>query len=287
MTLDTTRRQLLGGSIAMGATLAATSLPGSKASAQALTRDPSAIMGSNKETFVLVHGAWHSGDLLAGVANALRAAGHTVYTPTLAGNGPGDAKSANLTDAIDSLVEFYGDNEITDAIMYAHSYGGMPATGAADRLPEGAVKRLVYHVAFVPNNGESLADLNPPAFNALFEAIKQPDGSMPLPYAIWRDGLMNDATAELAQQTHALLNPHPYNTMYEKISLSKNPADFMVGKSYIISQSDFGQPFSAGGWYRFAERLGLYRHVEMPGGHQVSFTNPSLLAENIMIAGRE
>lgn len=267
-------------------TLAAATPP-DKASAQAPTRDATASMGGKPETFVLVHGAWHSGELMEGVADVLRADGHTVHAPTLAGNGAGDDKFANLTDAVDSLVKFYADNEITDSIMYAHSYGGMPATGAADRLPAGAVKRLVYHSAFVPNDGESLAALNPPAFSALFEAVRQPDGGMPLPFPIWRDGLMNDASLELARRTHALLNPQPYNAMFEKISLSRNPAEFSFGKSYIISQSDFVQPFSAGGWYRFAERLGLYRHVEMPGGHQVCFTNPSLLAESIMIAGRD
>jgi pimeloyl-ACP methyl ester carboxylesterase len=285
MTLEPTRRHVIGGGMVLGAAVATTVLSETPASAQALTRDPSALM-EDQETIVLVHGAWHSGDLMEGVANAPRAAGHTVYTPTLAGNGPGDAKSSNLTAAIDSLVKYFTDNGITGAVLYAHSYGGMPATGAADRLPEGAIKRIVYHSAFVPNDGESLADLNPPAFNALFDAVKQPDGGMPLPYPIWRDGLMNDATAELAQRTHAMLNPQPYNAMFERISLSRNPADFPFGKSYIISQSDFGQPFTAGGWYRFAERLGLYRHVEMPGGHEVCFTNPSLLAESIMIAGR-
>jgi hypothetical protein len=42
-------------------------------------------------TYVLVHGAWHSGDLLENVASFMRDAGHTVHTPTLKGNRPGDS----------------------------------------------------------------------------------------------------------------------------------------------------------------------------------------------------
>lgn len=42
------------------------------------------------DTYVLVHGAWHTGELMEPVAQHLRAWGHTVHCPTLAGNRPGD-----------------------------------------------------------------------------------------------------------------------------------------------------------------------------------------------------
>lgn len=38
------------------------------------------------DTYVLVHGAWHTGELMEPVAQHLRAKGHTVFCPTLAGN---------------------------------------------------------------------------------------------------------------------------------------------------------------------------------------------------------
>lgn len=38
-------------------------------------------------TYVLVHGAWHGGWCWRDTAAALRAAGHTVHTPTLSGVG--------------------------------------------------------------------------------------------------------------------------------------------------------------------------------------------------------
>ena len=38
---------------------------------------------------------------------------------------------------------------------------------------------------------------------------------------------------------------------------------------------------------RFPARLGLCRLVQMPGGHETCFTNPSLLADKIVEAGRD
>ena len=37
--------------------------------------------------YVLIHGAWHGGWCWREVARMLRAQGHTVFTPTLTGNG--------------------------------------------------------------------------------------------------------------------------------------------------------------------------------------------------------
>lgn len=238
-------------------------------------------------TFVLVHGAWHTGEHLTDVANALRRRGHTVHTPTLLGNGAKDSRSVRLDDVIDNLVQFFKDKSISDAVMYSHSYGGMVATGAYDRLPAAKVRRLIYHCSFVPNNGESLQDLCPPNFQQAWRDWRQADDSVSLPYMAWREALMNDADAGLARRTHKSLSPHPYHTSADKIRLSRNPIDFPCGKSYIKSQWDWGQPPSLLGYYRFVERLGLYRHIEMAGGHETCFTDPEGLAHCIYLAGRD
>jgi len=40
-------------------------------------------------TYVLVHGAWHTGAEFEPVAAPIRAHGHQVYTPTIKGNRQG------------------------------------------------------------------------------------------------------------------------------------------------------------------------------------------------------
>ena len=36
-----------------------------------------------------------------------------------------------------------------------------------------------------------------------------------------------------------------------------------------------------------SSRLGLFRLVQLPGSHEVMFTNPTLLAQKIIEAGRD
>jgi len=43
-------------------------------------------------TYVLVHGAWHTGSELEPVAAPIRAAGHQVYLPTISAIARGDAR---------------------------------------------------------------------------------------------------------------------------------------------------------------------------------------------------
>ena len=47
--------------------------------------------------------------------------------------------------------------DLHDAVLIGHSYGGMVATGVADRARE-RVAKLIYLDAFVPENGKSLLD---------------------------------------------------------------------------------------------------------------------------------
>jgi hypothetical protein len=46
--------------------------------------------------FVNLHSAWHTGKELAQTAEIIRGAGRRAYTPTLAGNRPGDSKRTGL-----------------------------------------------------------------------------------------------------------------------------------------------------------------------------------------------
>ena len=239
------------------------------------------------DTYVLVHGAWHTGDLLKEVANTIESEGHKVYTPTLAGNNPQDDKSVGLNDAIQSLVSYFETNDIRECILIGHSYGGMVITGAFDKLGTERIKRLVYWNAFVPNPGECLNDMVPPNYVGLFDAIAQDDGSVLLPYPIWREAFINDADEDLAKASYERLNPHPYKTFTDAIELSKAPAEMEVGKSYLNCQEDVALPASLPWHPRLSEKLGLYRLVAMPGSHESCFTNPTLLGKKMIEAGRD
>jgi len=240
-------------------------------------------------TYVLVHGAWHTGDLLDDVAKPIRAKGHQVHLPTLAGNRPGDAKTTGLEEAIASLIQYFDQHRVNDAVVMGHSYGGMVISGIADRLAPGRIHRLVYWNAFVPASGQSLNNMVPPHYVALFDQIEKQrgDGSVVLPFPIWREAFINDADLDLAKRAYDKLNPHPGKTFRDPLALKSELAASPIPKSFLNCQQDASLPHSTPWHPRLSEKLGLFRLVEMPGSHEACFSNPTLLGEKIMEAGRD
>jgi hypothetical protein len=62
-----------------------------------------------------------------------------------------------------------------------------------------------------------------------------------------------------------------------------------IPKSYLYCTEDNVLPQGEQwGWHpRMSNRLGLFRLVQMPGSHEVMFSNPVGLAEKIIVAGRD
>ena len=136
-----------------------------------------------------------------------------------------------MDDAIKSIVDYLTEKNLKDVVLVGHSYGGMVITGVADRVPE-RLRRLVYWNAFVPNNGESLNDMVPPPYVALFDAIaaQRGDISVVLPFPIWREAFINDVDLATAKKAYDILNPHPVKTFSDKISLKTDPADMQIAQ---------------------------------------------------------
>ncbi|HYR68118.1 MAG TPA: alpha/beta hydrolase, partial [Reyranella sp.] len=119
----------------------------------------------------------------------IRANGHEFFSPTYTGLGerahlahPAIDLSTHVQD-VTAVVEV---EDLQDVTLLGHSYGGMVATGAADRMP-GRIARVVYIDAFAPQDGQSLFDLVGPKAEANMRAGR-PQG---------RRGL------EAAHQSHA------------------------------------------------------------------------------------
>lgn len=240
---------------------------------------------------VLIHGAWHYGELWDAVARPLRAAGHEVHTPTLAGNGKGDVdRTVAHDDAVRSAAAWLDDAGLSDFVLLGHSYGGTIVSRLAEAMPD-RIRRLVYWNAFVLADGESIESVSPPHYAQLMASIvasgEYGPGAVKLPFPVWREAFMNDATLELARETYDLTTPHPIRTLTDPVEL-KTFHDLQIPKSYINCTEDIAMPPGEFAWTpRFPARLGLCRLVQMPGGHEACFTNPALLAEKIVEAARD
>lgn len=142
-------------------------------------------------TFVLVHGAWHGAWCWARVIPALRTARHEVHAVTLTGVGERAhllSRDITLDLHVTDVVNLVLCEELSDVVLVGHSYGGLPITGAADRLlarHPGVLRHLVYIDAVVPHPGESWSTHHAPELVAqrLAASAAHPQGALPPPDA--------------------------------------------------------------------------------------------------------
>ena len=112
-------------------------------------------------TFVLVHGGWAGGWQFKQLEAHLRQKGHQVYRPTLTGLGERvhlASPHLELMTHVMDVVNLFMYEELEDVRLLGYSYGGMVITGVAEQVAQ-RISHLIYLDAYVPSNGESLADL--------------------------------------------------------------------------------------------------------------------------------
>jgi len=113
------------------------------------------------KTFVLVHGAWHGGWCWRRVSDLLEKQGHKVFTPTLTGLGERShllRASVNVSTHVTDVVNLMKWERLSDVVLCGHSYGGLVVSGVAEQMAS-AIGSIVFLDAFVPENGDSMADL--------------------------------------------------------------------------------------------------------------------------------
>ena len=239
--------------------------------------------------YVLVHGSWHQGELWEPVAGLLRNMGHEVHTPTIAGHGKNAARAGvSHADCVRSIVDHIRANDLRGFVLVGHSFGGTIIGRVAEELPD-RITRLVYWNAFVLQDGDSLNDNVPPHLAQTFlDLAKQsPIGEVMLPFVVWREVFMQDADLALALRSYELLSPVPIRSFSDKVPM-KTFYQLRIPKSYINCTEDNALGHGDWGWHpRMSSRLGMFRLIQMPGSHEVMFTNPTLLADKIVEAGRD
>jgi pimeloyl-ACP methyl ester carboxylesterase len=121
---------------------------GSAAAGAATAGAETSSHGGSKPTVVLVHGAWADSGSWDQVVARLQRQGYTVIAfPTPLRSLPDD--SAYLAAFLSSVPG--------PIVVVGHSYGGAVITNAATGNPN--VKALVYVDAFLPDEGETIAEL--------------------------------------------------------------------------------------------------------------------------------
>ena len=177
-------------------------------------------------TYLLVHGAWHSGDSWQRVVPLLTAAGHRVFAPSLTGHGDKAqllGPEVGLDTHVDDVVGLLTEEDLTEVVLVGHSYGGLVVSSAADRVPD-RIAHLVYLDAMVPEDGESAIDIMPVTQVLIDMAVSSGTGwripplpELPPPGGLfgvtdpadvaWLRSTLSDQSARCLQQSVRLDNP--------------------------------------------------------------------------------
>jgi pimeloyl-ACP methyl ester carboxylesterase len=227
-------------------------------------------------TFLLVHGSWHLGSAWSGVARHLREAGYGVAAPTLAGHGTRCERHVTHEDYLDSVLDALERIDGPVALV-GHSFGGSVISRVAARRPD-RCELLVYYSAFVPRDGESVADSLPEPFAAFLRdaASGRDDGSAPLPGELFAASFANTVDASTAAALHAQLVPEPVGPVFEPLSITA-AHELGIPTAYVSCRQDAALPpgsFHPGQ----SSRLVDPRLIEIDADHEALLTAPQALA---------
>jgi pimeloyl-ACP methyl ester carboxylesterase len=248
-------------------------LSGTASAARPLT----APVPNKAKTFVLVHGAWYGGWCWDAVAQALRAQGHRVSTPTCPGLGELAhllSKDLSLTTFITSIAEHIRYENLSDVTLVGSGFAGVVISGVADRIPH-LIKSLVFVDAMVLDSGFSVFEAQPAAITKkrLEQAEREGKGiAIPAPPASTY-GVLDKQTLDWLSER---LTPQPLGTYQEKLVL-KHPLGNGLPRTYIDCTASPFAPLvdvkknlkGQAGW----------NWVELNTHHDPMITEPAILAD--------
>jgi pimeloyl-ACP methyl ester carboxylesterase len=224
-------------------------------------------------TFVLVHGAWQGGWTWARVIPLLREQGHEVYAPTLTGLGDRAhlvSPEIGLDTHVRDVVATLETEQLRDVVLVGHSYGGVVIAGTASERPD-LISRLVYLDAFVPHEGSSATQLQPPSIAHHYrESVLERGFGWLIPTrSLEVLGVTDPADVEWLS---ALMVPHPYKTFNDSVRVSD---ESLAIPSAFVECVDWMRVFTP--MRQVAEQRG-WPVRELATGHQAMTTAPAELA---------
>jgi pimeloyl-ACP methyl ester carboxylesterase len=227
-------------------------------------------------TFVLVHGAWQSVSTWDLLVPLLERSGHRVIAPVLSGLGTDRGRlSPEITlrqHVEDVLLELSKVSE--PVVLVGHSYAGMIISGVVEANPA-QVRRLVFLDAFVPDDGQSVLDLLPPAIGSHFRNVGQEEGDgWRLPCGEGQLDLWGLQPGPERDFVRARLCDFSLRCFEEPLRLPANrkasiPASFVACVAEGYPARPIFEPFAkkarALGWEVAEVKTGHDCHVERPG----------------------
>lgn len=220
-------------------------------------------------TFLVAHGAWSSAFAWRKMRPLMRAAGHELWTPSLTGLGERvhlATPDVDLSLHIEDILQVLFHEDLRDVHLIGHSYGGMVATGVADRAPE-RLAQVIYLDAFVPQSGESVFDLSGAGRQRAIEAAKAAGEGWRIP----PNPLPPDTAADDVEWMLPRRHMQPIKAFEERLTLSGAGAS--LPRTYIYCT----RPGPGDVFRQFADRFRSepgWRYLELDASHNPHITMP-------------
>jgi len=229
--------------------------------------------------FVLVPGAWLGSWAWDEVVPELRAAGHGAHPLTLSGLAEKQGVPAGQQTHVQDIVDEIANRDLHDVVLVGHSYSGIPAGQAAERIGDRLTK-VLFIDSNVPIDGESFASAWYEGPAVLEAAIEENGG-------FWRPLSADDYEGQgLAVEQIARIvggsTPHPGRTLTEPAVLARSVGELPA--VYVKCLLDWPEPSET-----VAKLLANdgWRLVTINTGHWPMFSQPRELARTLLDAARQ
>jgi pimeloyl-ACP methyl ester carboxylesterase len=183
----------------------------------------------------------------------------------------------SLTTHITDVANLLFCEDLSQVVLVGHSYAGMVITGVAAQVPE-RLRLLVYLDAYVPDEGQSEADL----WSAEMRAARQADAAahggltQPPPPAI-----LGVTDPEMAAWVEARWTPQPWATYAEPVP-GGSASSAVLPRAYIHCLG--GPTTTTPGFAPFASRARAsgWEVRELAAGHMAMLTAPRDVAGSLL-----
>ena len=246
---DISRRRVLATSIA-----AAAAAPLSGALAQ----------NAKPATFVLIPGAWHGAWCYRRVQDLLIAKGHKAYALTLTGLADRShlaSDAVNMDTHVTDVVNFVKWEDLNNFVLVGHSYGGMVITGAAEKIAP-KISSIVYLDAFIPDDGQSMADI-------IKRQIPATGFAPPFPAKAFKINAADES------YVNAKMTPQPVNTYNQKMAIT-GAYKKIARKTYIRTLQFNNSAFQVK--YEAFKQQPDWNTFTIDSGHDAMLDKPDVLA---------
>lgn len=235
-------------------------------------------------SFLLVHGAWHSGRCWDRVVPLLESAGHRVLAPSLTGHGDKAhllGPDVGLDTHVDDVVTLIEDEDLTGVVLVGHSYAGLVISAVANRVP-GRIGHLVYLDAMVPLDGEAAVDVQPVTRSLIDHADGwrvPPPSEQPPPFGLF--GVTDPADVAWLR---TLLSDQSVRCLRQPVRLG-DPAADVIPRTHIHCVGATPEGITRRPVPAIQPNGSPARVRELPTGHDCMVTMPAELGALLLEAG--